>query len=126
MNGQLHESVSTYAKGVFARHGIDGLKREADRLLHSLETASRHYYAGQTLDLMAGTAEYRRRVEIQHGRGDATSVALELDGLQSRVVQIQRQMDPHTKAALILHVDADKWDRYPSYQAYLDSFRPTH
>lgn len=119
----LHDSASIYAKGVFERHGIAGLEREIDRLLGKMDAARGCYRDGPMVVLL-GTASERKRIAIQRGRGDATSLALELDGLQKRILEAQTRADPFGKASLILHVDEDKWESYASYQAYIDSLNP--
>lgn len=120
---RLHESASTYAQGVFERHGIEGLEREIDRLLEKMTAARDCYRDGPVRQLLDVDPE-RARIAVQRGRGDATSLALELDGLQARIVEAQGRADPCGRASLILHVDKDKWDKYQSYQAYIDALNP--
>lgn len=120
---EVHESASTYARGVFQRHGIEGLVQEAERIMHSMDAARAHYHEGSTKQKLE-TSAVRKRIDIQFKRRDVTSLALELDGLQSRIVDAQQSVDRHSKASIMLFTDQDKWDRYPSYQAYLDALSP--
>lgn len=127
---ELHESASTYARNVFDRHGIDGLVREIERVMRKLDAAYAAYHDGSTRQLLKisdtnllKTRGVKARVAVQIKRQDATSLALELDGLQSRINEAQNQIDRCSRASIMLFVDEDKWDKYPSYQAYLESFR---
>ena len=120
----LPDDASAYVRAVFANGGIAGLGREAERLLHKMRTAASLYRDGRVKAILTPIADVEARVERALAAGDLTSLAVDLDLMQSRILEAQRLADPCGRASLVLHTDEAKWDRYDSYAAYLRSFEP--
>ncbi len=117
-------SVSTYATGIFERNGIDGLHREAMRLLETMETASSLYREGSVArTILVDLDDHRMRAEHAHATRAAAWLARELDAMQKKILRAQKIADPCGRASLVLHTSREHWDRYDSYQGFLDAYK---
>lgn len=122
---RMPEGLSTYARGLAERQGLDGLHREASRLLETMETASSLYRDGSVVRTILSDADiHRQRVDYAYSTGAADWLAWELDAMQAKILRAQKVADPCGRAALVLHTSREHWDRYDSYQAYRDAYAP--
>lgn len=115
-------TASRYARNVFEKDGLEGLEREARRLLHKMRTASSLYRDGTVKALLTPIDDVERRVDHAVATGGVSWLCMELDDMQRRIVAAQAIANPGGLAALVLHTDEDKWTRYDSYTAYRESF----
>lgn len=121
---ELPEGLSTYARQIAQRLGVEGLNREAQRLIHKIRTASSLYRDGAVKNILGAHEPISARVKRMTDRGDIAGLATELDHLQSRILAAQEKADPFGMASLVLHCSEEKWDAWPSYAAYMNALTP--
>jgi hypothetical protein len=120
----LPDTASQYTRNVLANGGLAGMEREAERLLHKMRTAASLYRDGRVKAILTPTDDIAARVSAAAARGDVTALAVDLDIMQARIVQAQALADPGGRAALVLNAPEREWERYESYIAYRESFKP--
>jgi len=115
---------SRYVRVVACSHGIQGLQREAQRLVRKLRAAREACGHEHRVLEEALYIEESVDVRIAHlvACNDLPGIGHEVDRLLERILRGQRLVDPRTKAALILHTSSEHWERWPHYQAKLDYF----
>lgn len=120
----LPDTASEYTRNVLANGGLAGMEREAERLLHKMRTAASLYRDGRVKAILTPTDDIAVRVSAAAARGDVAALAADLDIMQARIVQAQALADPGGRAALVLNAPEREWERYDSYIAYRESFKP--
>jgi hypothetical protein len=118
----LPDDASQYVRNVVEQGGMAGLEREARRLLHKMRVAASLYRDGAVKAILTPIDDVERRVDHAVATGGMSWLAMEIEGMQRRIVAAQGIADPGGRAALVLHTDEDKWERYDSYAKYRESF----
>jgi len=114
--------ASAYVRALAETKGLEGMEREARRLLHKITTAASLNRQGQMRTILSPSDGMARRVDDAVASRSMAWLARELDSMQARIVKAQEIAHPDSITALVLHTDEEHWPRHPSYSAYLRRF----